>query len=107
MTGVMNWIMPITVRLMRRVPAAKSSSGTAVATPAKASSNACAHPFAPIVMPDVSATMISCATAMGISQNDSRVRPLIASTAGPIFFLMSPYTPKDAVSDSAIHGNCR
>ena len=43
--------------------------------------------------------------ATGVSQSDSSVSPLTASTEGPICFLTSPYSPKDVASDSAIHGN--
>ena len=105
MIGVMNWIMPISDRSTRRVPAANSSSGTAVAMPAQDSSTVCSGLTVPIVMPWPScATTMRMTAAIGIIQNDSSVRPLTASTEGPIFFLTSPYSPKDAVSDSAIHG---
>ena len=58
--------------------------------PANSMSAVCQALMVPKVMPSVCATTMSWMIAIGMSQNDSRVRPLTTSTAGPIFFLIRP-----------------
>ena len=104
MIGAMNCRMPTTVSVVRRAPAEKNRSGTAVTAPASRSRTVCPVPSRPIVSPEVTPTRTSWRTAIGTSQKDSRVRPLTASTDGPIFFLTRPYVAKLAARASAIQG---
>ena len=73
-------------------------------TPARVTSTVCPAPWVPNTSPVVFATTMSCTSAIGVSQRDSSVRPLIASTFGPICFFTRPYAPNDAARVSAIQG---
>ena len=80
----------MSVRGARRAPAAKKSRGVAVATPASSRSTVWTVLTVPIVSPVVTPTTTSWITAIGVSHSDSSVRPLTASTDGPICFFTRP-----------------
>ncbi len=103
MLGPMYWITPTVASLSRRAPAANSSKGTAVTTPAPISKLVCTAPPWPKALCPCHSNQTSANAASGVIRKVSSASP--SSEANGAFLRSRPYRPKVAASDSAIHGS--